>query len=229
MKPNTHKLATRDLPEIIPIFPLEGALLLPGGRLPLNIFEGRNLDMVADAIATPARLIGMIQQKEAHLCANDGTEAEGGQNLQQLYPIGCLGRISSFTETGDGRNLIALDGIIRFRILAEVASNTRYRKCRVGYDEFAADLEKTDVVRFDRLQLISLMKRYFKDKGFAADWDTVNRCGDEKLVNTLAMICPLGAQQKQVLLEAKDAGVRGDMLSQLLQLEDGHIISHDQH
>ncbi|MCG8621591.1 MAG: LON peptidase substrate-binding domain-containing protein [Proteobacteria bacterium] len=218
-----------DLPEIIPVFPLCGALLLPGGRLPLNISEPANLDMIADVLATPGRLIGMIQRKEPHIRRFENIEEN---TLSCLYPIGCVGRISSFAETGDGRNLITLDGIIRFRIIEEV-DDTPYCRCCVSYAEFEKDLQSPEVVRFDRLQLVTLLKRYFNDNGFAADWETVNACADEKLVNTLAMICPLGVQEKQVLLEARDTGIRGDVLSQFLQLENSRISrespSHDGH
>ena len=228
MRRSITQPALAGLPETIPILPLGGALLLPGGRLPLTIFDPANLDMIADVLTTPGRLVGMVQKKEAHICPPTGT-GHKAHCLSRLYPVGCMGRISSFAETGDGRSLITLDGVIRFRILGRVGDrHTSYLRCRVAYDEFKRDLHRQGMVRFDRTQLIVLLRRYFKDHGFTADWETLYACGDEKLVNTLAMICPLGVQQKQVLLEAKNAGVRGDALSQLLQLEDEDA-THDGH
>lgn len=227
MKHSISKLQMADLPEIIPVFPLCGALLLPGGRLPLSISKPADLGMVDEVLATPGRFMGLIQRKEAHIRRFENIE---DNTLLCLYSVGSVGHISNFSQTEDGRTLITLDGVIRFRIIEEV-ENTPHCRCRVSYAEFGEDLEAPGVVRFDRIQLITLLRRYFKDRGFAADWETVNSCADEKLVNTLSMICPLGAQQKQVLLEARDIGIRGDVLSQLLQLENSriHRMSHDGH
>lgn len=209
MKRNSLDPELGDLPVNIPIFPLDGALLLPSGRLPLNIFEPRYLSMVSDALSTPHRLIGMIQ-------SNTGVTQDEMSPL--LYSVGCAGRISSFEETTDGRYLISLDGMIRFRIEKEVEGKSGYRQCRVSYDNYADDLHVQDV-SFDRKRLITVLKKYFQIKGFSADWKSIETCADEKLITTLSMICPLSVAEKQMLLEAKDVSTRGDVISTILEIE----------
>lgn len=209
MKRNSLDPEIADLPINIPIFPLDGALLLPTGRLPLNIFEPRYLSMISDALSTPHRLIGMIQ-------SNSGVTQDEMSPL--LYSVGCAGRISSFEETTDGRYLISLDGMIRFNIDEEIEGKSGYRQCRVSYDEYADDLLVKDVY-FDRTRLIKVLKRYFQMKGFSADWNSIEACADEKLITTLSMICPLAVAEKQMLLEAKDVSSRGDLISAILEME----------
>jgi len=216
MKRNALEPDLQDLPKTIPIFPLNGALLLPGGRLPLNIFEPRYLAMVADALQSSHRLIGMIQTNDAN------TQDE----LQpMLYSVGCVGKISSFEETPDGRYLISLDGLIRFKMTKELEMKDGYRRASVEYGNFIRDLE-TAPPKINRDRLLSALRLYFDAKGFTADWDAIKTCESEKLVTTLSMICPLGFQDKQALLEAANTGARADMLSTLLEMENsGQILN----
>ena len=210
MKRNSLDPELKDLPAHIPIFPLDGALLLPSGRLPLNIFEPRYLNMVSDTLSTPHRLIGMIQ-------SNTGVTQDEMAPL--LYSVGCVGRISSFEETNDGRYLISLDGMIRFHIIEEIEGKSGYRQCKVSYDKFADDMHVQDNVSYDRGRLIKVLKRYFQIKGFSADWTSIESCADEKLITTLCMICPLAVAEKQMLIEAKDISARGDLISTILEME----------
>ena len=209
MKRNSLDPDLKDLPDNIPIFPLDGALLLPSGRLPLNVFEPRYLNMVSDTLSTQHRLIGMIQ-------SNTGVTQDEMSPL--LYSVGCAGRISSFEETNDGRYLISLDGMIRFNVIEEIEGKSGYRQCKVSYDEYADDLHVQDVL-FDRPRLMKILKRYFQIKGFSADWSSIESCPEEKLITTLSMICPLAVAEKQMLLEAKDLSTRGDLISTILEME----------
>ncbi len=197
-----------DLPRTIPIFPLNGALLLPGGRLPLNIFEPRYLAMVADALSSSHRLIGMIQ-------TNDVNTQDGLPPM--IYNTGCVGRISSFEESSDGRYLISLDGLVRFNVEQEIDMKNDYRRVQARYDRFKHDLDMVtpDV---DRDMLLGALKKYFDQKGFTADWDAIRACESEKLVTTLSMICPFGVQDKQALLEADTVTTRALTLTALLEM-----------
>lgn len=192
------------LPEEIPIFPLGGVLLLPRGQLPLNIFESRYLAMVDEAIRTH-RLIGMVQPKE------DGA----------IYTVGCAGRITSFNETPDGRNEIVLSGLCRFRIENELAQKEGYRRARVEWDGYKRDLEPMGCLDMDRDRLKKLLKHYFAQQGLTCSWEAVDSAGDEKLITTLAMICPLSASDKQALLETPCCKDRAKMFITLLEMEIG--------
>ena len=209
MKRNSLDPNLEDLPGLIPIFPLDGALLLPGGRLPLNIFEPRYLSMISDALSTPHRLIGMIQ-------TNSSTTQD--EMSPMLYYVGCAGRISSFEETLDGRYLISLDGMIRFKVTAEAEGRSDYRQCHVDYRTYSDDLHVSEK-SFDRSRLMVVLKRYFSMKGFSADWVSIEACADEKLITTLSMICPLPVAEKQMLLESLDVPSRGEMLTTMLEME----------
>lgn len=215
MKRNSLDPNLEDLPGLIPIFPLDGALLLPGGRLPLNIFEPRYLAMISDALSTPHRLIGMIQTNSS---------ATQDEMSPMLYSVGCAGRISSFEETLDGRYVISLDGMIRFKISAEAENKSGYRQCHVDYAGFSDDLHVSEKP-FDRSRLMSVLKRYFSIKGFSADWESIETCADEKLITTLSMICPLPIAEKQMLLESVDVPSRGDMLTTMLEMESEMLSS----
>jgi Lon protease-like protein len=197
-----------DLPRTIPIFPLNGVLLLPGGRLPLNIFEPRYLAMVADALTSSHRLIGMIQSNEV--------DTHGGLP-PMIYDTGCVGKISSFEETPDGRYLILLDGLIRFTVVEEIEMKDNYRRVRASFDRYKNDMGAItpDV---DRDVLLRVAKEYFSQKGFTADWDTIRDYDCEKLVTTLSMICPFGVQDKQALLEADTVTTRALTLVALLEM-----------
>jgi len=193
-----------ELPHQIPIFPLSGALLLPGGRLPLNIFEPRYLSMVRDAMAQPHRLIGMIQSR-------DESEQEA------LYHIGCAGRISSYSETDDGRMVITLSGTSRFRLLDCENVEDGYHLARVSWTDFKADLTLTET-QIDRDHLIDVLRHYFKLKGYTVDWDHIQDCENEKLVSTLSMICPFEIAEKQALLESVDLASRAELLIAILEM-----------
>ena len=211
MKRNVLDLELKDLPSRLAVFPLAGTLLLPGGQLPLNIFEPRYLAMVADALASPHRLIGMIQPR-------DVTDAALPQDAPPLYDIGCAGRIANFEETDDGRYLIILAGKIRFSVRRETESARGYRQCEVDYTAFAHDLHVNDVP-YDRRPLLTALEDYFTAKGLVADWDRIESSSNERLITTLSMVCPLAPPEKQNLLEALDVPTRGDMLTAMLQME----------
>ena len=201
--------AYADLPAEIPVFPLSGALLLPQGRLPLNVFEPRYLAMVSDALAA-GRMVGMIQPDPV---------AEPGPTGPGLYRIGCLGRLTSFAETDDGRFLVTLSGVIRFRIADELAMNHGYRRVRVEYDRFRDDRDLGETAGgIDRAALLAALRPFFRARGIEANWDAVEQTADSMLVLTLAMICPFEPREKQALLEAEDAPARAAMLIALLQM-----------
>ncbi len=194
-----------DLPAVIPVFPLAGVLLLPRGDLPLNIFEPRYLQMIDDALAGD-RVIGMIQPR---LGPDGPDEAES----PELAQIGCAGRLTALQETGDGRYLITLTGIGRFRVVAEEDGDTPYRRCRVDAREFAADFEPNrgeDAV--DRQRLLETFRAFLDANGMETDWDAINRASNETLVNALSMLSPYGPREKQALLEADDLGTRSEVL-----------------
>jgi Lon protease-like protein len=211
MPMNARYLGPGDLPEVVPVFPLAGALLLPRGQLPLNIFEPRYLMMVDDAFASGRRLIGMIQPDPAH---------PGPDERPNLYKVGCVGRITQLTETGDGRYMIQLVGIARFRIEAELAVATPYRQCRVIYAPFAGDFvghKGEDEV--DRESLLAALSHFLKANDLKADWDGIENAPNEALVNALAMMSPFGAAEKQALLEAPDLKTRAEILVAVTEFE----------
>ena len=199
----------RDLPTEFPVFPLAGALLLPQGKLPLNVFEKRYLAMVEDALAS-GRVIGMVQPDENRPATPSGPA---------LYRIGCLGRLTSFSETDDGRYLVTLTGIVRFVTGVELEMHRGYRRVRADMVRFAGDL--TDVSRtdaIDREELVGALRAYFTARGFDANWDTINDMADDSLVVTLAMVCPFDPAEKQALLEAPGLADRAATLLTLLQM-----------
>jgi uncharacterized protein len=211
MPMNATYLGPGDLPEVIAVFPLAGALLLPRGQLPLNIFEPRYLMMVDDAFTSGRRLIGMIQPDPTHPSPED---------KPTLYKIGCVGRITQLTETGDGRYLIQLIGIARFRIEAELTVATPYRQCRVSYTPFANDFighKGEDEV--DRESLLTALSHFLKANDLKADWDGIENAPNEALVNALAMMSPYGAAEKQALLEAPDLKTRAEILVAVTEIE----------
>jgi len=197
-----------DLPAEIAIFPLAGALLLPHGRLPLNIFEPRYLAMVEDALGA-GRLFGMIQPDPA---LPEGPAGPG------LYHIGCLGRIASFSETDDGRYLISLAGMVRFRVAQEQAPRRGYRVVRAAYDGFADDLAPPDAGGVSRAALLGALAGYFTARGLEANQDTLRQMPDAMLPLTLAMACPFDPAEKQALLEAPTPAARAATLLALLQM-----------
>ncbi|MEC8641724.1 MAG: LON peptidase substrate-binding domain-containing protein [Pseudomonadota bacterium] len=191
------------LPSQIPIFPLPNALLLPEGQLPLNIFEPRYLAMIDDALGAPGRLIGMVQPVD-----------EAGA----LFGIGCAGRISYFQETGDGRYMIALNGVCRFRLAGHHLTERGYRLADISWDEFMSDLADGEGGIADRDHMFAVMRRYFDTQGFEADWDQIERSDDSAILNTLAMVCPFDVAEKQALLEAKGVRSRADLLIAMMEM-----------
>ncbi len=195
------------MPEELPVFPLAGALLLPGGKLPLNIFEPRYLALVEDALAA-GRLFGMVQP--------DGARPAGPQG-PAVYPVGCLGRIVSFAETDDGRYLITLLGLSRFAIAGEAEMRRGYRRFRADFAPFAGDAAPGEAV-FDRAVLLAALRPYFAARRIEVNWDVITRMPDGELVITLSMVCPFESAEKQALLESPGPSERAVALLALLRM-----------
>ncbi|SEP99743.1 LON peptidase substrate-binding domain-containing protein [Thalassovita taeanensis] len=196
-----------DLPDIIAVFPLPGALLLPRSRLPLHVFEPRYLTMLEDALKTPSRLIGMVQP-----CFHPGSACSG------LHQIGCAGRVTQFSETEDGRYMVTLTGISRFRIVAEVEGFCPYRRCEVSWSGFEQDRAAEDQDRgFDRAGFMKLLTRYFHAREFETDWDSLTDADDELLINSLSMLLDFDPEDKQALLEAPCLSTRRETLVTLIE------------
>ena len=197
---------TSDLPDTIAIFPLPGALLLPRAKLPLHIFEPRYLAMIDDALKTQSRLVGMIQPFETPSGAD------------RLHSIGCAGRVTAFSETEDGRYMVTLSGVSRFRVQREVEGFTPYRRCEVSWSGFERDRGLTERdPDLDRDPFIDLLNRFFQSQGLSTDWDTVREAEDELLINSLSMLCPFPAEDKQALLEAPTLPTRRETLVTLIE------------
>ncbi len=198
-----------DLPTEFPVFPLEGALLLPGGKLPLNVFEPRYLAMVEDALGS-GRAIGMMQPDAGRPRTPNGPA---------LYRIGCLGRLSSFSETEDGRYLITLTGLLRFVTGVELEQRRGYRRVRADLARYRDDLAPgSSHAPIDRNALVAALRAYFGSRGFEANWDAIDEMPDDALVVTLAMICPFEPAEKQALLEAPAPSDRASTLLTLLRM-----------
>ncbi|TMI98270.1 MAG: peptidase S16 [Alphaproteobacteria bacterium] len=211
MPMNAAYRSPAELPPVIPVFPLPGALLLPRGQMPLNIFEPRYLAMIDDALTDRHRLVGMIQPDAAH---------PGPDDKPNLYRIGCAGRITQFAETGDGRYLIELTGLMRFRIVDEPSVLTPYRQCRVDYHPFAHDLvARRGEPAVDRDALLKALAGFLKANKLNADWEGIEKAPNEALVNALAMMSPYGAAEKQAMLEAPDLKTRAEILVALTEIE----------
>lgn len=197
-----------DLPQLIPVFPLDGALLLPGGELPLQIFEPRYLNMVDDAMAGD-RVIGMIQTRG------------GSRSRPMLAEVGCVGRITSYAETSDGRYLITLTGVCRFDAGEELDLRLPYRQVRVKYDRFGDDLddEETQVSEAARARFATALKRYLNRRELDIDWETASEAPLEALVNSLCMGLPFEPAEKQAFLEAPDLTGRFEALTTLLEID----------
>jgi len=202
-----HYQSIEELPATLPIFPLSGALLLPRGHLPLNVFEPRYLAMV-DAVLSGPRLIGMIQP----------TEAEDTVLKPALSGVGCAGRIVAYRETEDGRVLLTLLGVCRFRVAEELAERTPYRQVRANYASFLGDMVAPPPDRFPRERLAAALKDYLTRRDLKADWGSVMSAPADVLVNALAMLCPFEPAEKQALLEAPGWDERIDTLVALLEM-----------
>ena len=197
----------KDLPKIIPVFPLSNFIIFPKTSVPLNIFEPRYIDMIDDSMKSN-KFIGMIQPKKS----------EKNLIVPQLHQIGCLGKISSFKETEDGRYLIELKGLIRFRIIKEINSNKKYRECEVDFESFQKDLnEKKEDLKFQDLEIIFKdLKSLFEKKGFIINWKALEQQSLNEIINALAMASPFTLEEKQVLLEAENLNIRKDRIAEIL-------------
>jgi Lon protease-like protein len=196
-----------DLPDVIPVFPLPGALLLPRSRLPLHLFEPRYLAMLDDALKTPGRLVGMVQP-------NPGRNGDKAG----LHMIGCVGRVTQFSETEDGRYMITLTGVSRFRILEEVDGFQPYRRARVSWDGFERDMTAPDPdTGFDRARFLDLLNRYFTSRDLQTDWESLEQADDELLINSLSMLLGFEPEDKQALLEAPSLSTRRETLVTLIE------------
>ena len=195
-----------DLPNILPVFPLSNFIIFPRTTVPLNIFEPRYIEMIDNSMKTN-RLIGMIQPKKS-----------GQLKKPDLYKIGCAGKITSFNETDDGRYLIILNGICRFKIKDELNNDNLYRECEVKYDDFLKDLnEKSEEIKFSDLNLIfQNLKGLFKKQGYEINWKEIEKQSLDQTINTLSMASPFSLEEKQVLLESKDLTIRKDRLKEIL-------------
>ena len=195
-----------DLPNILPVFPLSNFIIFPRTTVPLNIFEPRYIEMVDQSMKTN-RLIGMIQPKKS-----------GQLKKPDLYKVGCVGKITSFNETDDGRYLIILNGICRFKIIDEISSDYLFRECEVKYDDFVKDLnEKSEEIKFSDLNLIfQNLKGLFKKQGYEINWKEIEKQSLDQTINTLSMASPFSLEEKQVLLESKDLTIRKDRLKEIL-------------
>jgi Lon protease-like protein len=211
MPMNVGYRGSADLPQTIPVFPLPGALLLPRGQMPLNIFEPRYLAMVDDSLRDGHRLIGMIQPDPTH---------PGPEDKPNLFKVGCVGRITQLAETGDGRYLIQLTGVVRFRIEEELRVATDYRQCRVSYVPFANDfIARKGEEQVDRKKLLEALSAFLKANNLKTDWQGIESAPNEALVNALAMMSPYGAAEKQALLEAPDLKSRAEILIAVTEIE----------
>jgi len=200
-------LKAADLPQVIPVFPLDEAILLPRGQLPLNIFEPRYLNMVDDAMAGD-RIIGMIQPQG------------GPDQLPALAQVGCAGRITSYAETSDGRYVITLSGICRFRIAAELPARTPYRQVRADFSTFEADLKTPpENPGFDREPFLLALRAYLNRRALDIDWETAEGAPQEALINSLAMALPFERAEKQALIEAPTLEDRCRCLTALMQID----------
>jgi uncharacterized protein len=195
-----------ELPDTIPVFPLPGALMLPRAKLPLHIFEPRYLAMIEDCLKTKSRLIGMI-------CPRETPSGE-----KRLNAIGCAGRLTGFSETEDGRYMITLTGISRFRVKEEVQGFAPYRRCLVDWSAFGRDLGPVETDKgFRREEFLALLGRYFESQGLSTDWDSLKEADTELLLNAISMLCPFSPEDKQALLEAPTLETRRETLVTLIE------------
>jgi len=208
---NAEYRGPAELPEIIPVFPLPGALLLPRGQMPLNIFEQRYLAMVDDAFRDGHRLIGMIQPDVTH---------SQNEETPTLFQVGCVGRITQLAESGDGRYILELTGVSRFKVVEEMTVLTAYRQCKVDYfpfiDDFTARKGEEEV---DREALLAVLTDFLKANNLKVDWEGIDAAPNEALVNALAMMSPYGSAEKQAMLEAPDLKTRAEILIAVTEMD----------
>ena len=203
---NLNIMKKEDLPNILPVFPLSNFIIFPRTTVPLNIFEPRYIQMIDQSMQSN-RIIGMVQPKKT-----------GELKKPDLHDVGCAGKITSFNETDDGRYLIILSGICRFKIINEVDNSNLFRECDVKYDDFFNDLEeKSDEIKFSDLRLIfQNLKGLFKKQGYEINWKEIEKQSLDQTINTLSMASPFSLEEKQVLLESKDLNVRKEKLEEIL-------------
>lgn len=208
---NAEYRGPADLPEIIPVFPLTGALLLPRGQMPLNIFEPRYLQMVDDALRDGHRLIGMIQPDTAH---------SNNSDRPSLFKVGCVGRMTQLAESGDGRYILELTGVSRFKVTEEMSVATPYRQCRVDYFPFVDDFTaRKGEEAVDRQALLKALTSFLKANRLKVDWEGIESAPNEALVNALAMMSPYGPAEKQALLEAPNLKTRAEILIAVTEMD----------
>ncbi len=197
-----------ELPKTIPVFPLSNFIIFPKTTVPLNIFEPRYIDMINDAMKTN-KLIGMIQPKNS----------DRNEDQPELYTVGCLGKITSFKETDDGRYLIELKGLIRFKILKEVKSTKKFRECEIDFKKFNKDIDEEEKkLNFEDLELIFKdLKSLFEKKGFIINWKALEKQSLDETINALTMASPFSLEEKQILLEAEDLKERKTKIAQILK------------
>jgi Lon protease-like protein len=198
-----------DMPDVLPLFPLSGALLLPRGQLPLNIFEPRYLAMIDDVLRSH-RMIGMIQP-----------DPEGAERpVPPLFRVGCAGRITQFAETGDGRYVISLTGVARFALVEELVTTTPYRQSRIDCAAFASDFQPSlGEEQVDRGGVLKALRDFAEENNLQIDWQSINQAPNEALVNALSMMGPFGPREKQALLEAEDLKGRAEVLVAITEIE----------
>jgi Lon protease-like protein len=204
-----------EIPRTVPVFPLSGALLLPGGQMPLNIFEPRYLAMVDDALCGE-RVIAMVQPKYA--CQKGAASPRPASDEQpELCELGCLGRLTAFQESGDGRYMINLSGICRYRIIREVEGCSGYRRCEI--EVFSGELTRIDDgSSVDRDALLRTFRKYLKANEMETDWNSIRQASNETLVTALCMMSPYGPAEKQALLEASDLCTRAETLIAITEI-----------
>ncbi|MCP5071947.1 MAG: ATP-dependent protease [Rhodobacteraceae bacterium] len=196
------------LPRTIPVFPLGGVLLLPRARLPLNIFEPRYLAMLDDALKSDHRIIGMVQPRETPGVADD----------LHLHDVGCAGRITSFSESEDGRYMITLSGVSRFNIKEQISGFSPYIRCDVEWEGYQRDLGRAEVdENFNRPNFLHILARYFEASKMSTDWGNLKEADEELLINSLSMLCPFSAEEKQALMEAPSLQYRREILVTLME------------
>lgn len=198
-----------EMPSVLPLFPLTGALLLPRGQLPLNIFEPRYLEMIDDALKSH-RMIGMIQP-----------DPEGEERpVPPLFKVGCAGRITQFAESGDGRYVVSLTGVARFALVDEVAAVTPYRQSRIDCSAFATDFKpRVGEDEVDRDGVLRALRDFAEENNLQIDWDSIRQAPNEALVNALSMMGPFGPREKQALLEAENLKGRAEVLVAITEIE----------
>ena len=198
----------RNFPKIIPVFPLSNFIIFPNATVPLNIFEQRYLDMVNDSMKSD-KLIGMIQPKNS----------KNKDDMPDLYDVGCLGKITSFRETEDGRYLIELKGEVRFQIINEINTDKKYRSVEVNYNDYLNDLsDEKEKLNFSDLELIFKdLKSLFDKRGFIINWKALEKQSLNETINALAMASPFSLEEKQILLEAKNLNVRKNRIAEILK------------